>query len=293
MQRIWVGVVAVGLMGCAVGAIAEDVGVQDDAAISGVVAPPTAPPAPLPDLGGTGGTGGTGGILDMMPPPDMPMGGQPPEDCMAGARLGLCSICGNDATPRNPGSDDQCPIDCAGIAYAQADQPDGSVTCTLNERAAMVDTVPCLGVGVCDTDPARLCDAPLTQDSGTAGPCQIMNGCVGEEPPQVVPADNGTICGENDDGMCVDGACELDDPCAINNPFAGEFCGEGQDGVNGWCEWYVNGPGDNDYSCDDFCGSIGMLCLATWNNERIGCGRGDNWNCNERGNDQICRCTYQ
>lgn len=306
MQRDWVAVVRfalvgllgcalVGLMGCAVGALSEDAGPDDDAAISGVVSPPTAPPAPLPDLGGgEGGMGGTGGIpiIDMMPPPDMPVGGQPPENCMAGTRIGLCSICGNDGTPRNPGTDDQCPIDCAGVVYEQAEQPDGSVTCTLNERAAMVDTVSCTAVGVCDTDPTRLCGEPLTQDFGTAGPCQVMGGCVGEEPPQIMVADDGTACGEDGAGMCVGGTCELDDPCAIDNPFAGEFCGEGMDGVNGWCEWYVNGPGNNDYSCNDFCGSIGMQCLAVWNNDGIGCRHGGGWDCGERGDDQICRCTY-
>ena len=232
-------------------------------------------------------------MVSMPPPPDMPMGGQPPEDCNAGARLGLCSVCGNDGTPRNPGFDAECPIDCAGIAYTQAPQPDGSVTCTLTERAAMVDMVACTGIGVCDDNPARLCGEPLTQDFGTAGPCQIMEGCVGEDPPQVVPADDATPCGENDAGLCAGGTCEIEDPCLTDNPYAQDFCGQGVDGVNGWCEWYVNGPGNNDYSCNDFCANIGMQCLAVWNNIGVGCGHGDNWNCNERGDDQICRCTFQ
>lgn len=289
------------LTGCAAG----ERGVEDAGAdlpelpAEGVVAPPT-----LPGAGGAGGMGGVGGMggmgvggmggglppQDMMPPPDMPVGGQ--AGCTPGQRLGVCSVCNNDGMPSNPGLDAECPVDCAGFAYEQVPGEGGVVRCVLSERARVVDDVVCLDVGVCETDPAILCGQPNTQQFAEAMPCQLMEGCVGEEPPQVMQAPNGTACGDEGEGTCNNGVCEIDDPCAINNPFAGEFCGQGDDNGNPWCEWYVDGPGNNDYSCHDFCSSIGMFCLAVWNNVRVGCGHGDGWNCNERADDQICRCTY-
>jgi hypothetical protein len=244
-------------------------------------------------VGGMGGVGGMPPPVDMMPP-DPPVGGQP--DCMPGQRLGLCSVCGNDGSPRNPGFDPNCPVDCAGFAYEQVDQGDGTTICNLTERAAMNDMGPCQGLGSCEDDPAVLCGEPITQQIAQAGPCQAMEGCVGEEPAQVIQAPDGTPCG--DGGMCVSGMCEVDDPCDISGfpaaAFAPDFCGAGQDGANAWCEWYVDGPGNNDYSCTQFCRDVGMNCLAGWNNidGNRACGQARAWGCNEQADDQICRCTY-
>lgn len=295
-RELWVVGV---LVGCAVAErIPEDGGADlPELPLAGAIAPPTDPPA-----GGTGGVGGAGGVdgmggvggglpQDMMIPPDMPVGGQPPGECTPGQRLGVCSVCGNDGMPSNPGLDDQCPVDCAGFSYGIEAGEDGSTLCILTERARAAEMVVCTGIGQCEDDPETLCTPPNTQQFAEAGPCQVMMGCVGEEPPQVMLAEDGTPCGEGDAGLCQNGTCEIDDPCEINSPYAREFCGSGQDGANTWCEWYVDGPGNNDYSCNQFCNDVGMFCLAVWNNVREGCGHGDNWNCNERADDQICRCT--
>lgn len=294
MRWLWL----VACAGCAGGEVADAIdggpdGFVIDATVSstggegGMIAPP---------VGGMPGAGGMGGGMGGTPPPDPPVGGMPPQGCMPGQRLGLCSVCGNDGNPSNPGIDVNCPVECAGFEYTQVDPGDGTIVCNLTERTATTDMVRCLDQGVCESDPARLCGEPIIQQMAQTMACQIMGGCVGEEPPQVMPAPDGTACG--DEGMCVGGACEENDPCDISvfpaNTFAGEFCGEGMDGVNGWCEWYVDGPGNDDYSCDQFCLDVGMTCLAAWNNIRgnQGCGHADGWGCNRQADDQICRCTF-
>lgn len=295
MRWLWL----VACAGCAGGEVADAIdggpdGFVIDATVSstggqgGMIAPP---------VGGMPGAGGmpdppVGGM-----PPDPPvggMGGMPPGDCMPGQRLGLCSVCGNDGSARNPGFDANCPVDCAGFEYTQVDAGDGTIVCTLTERAAMNDMGPCQDLGVCEDDPAVLCGEPNTQQMAQTMPCQIMDGCAGEDPPQVMPAPDGTACG--DEGMCMGGTCEENNPCDISespaNAFAREFCGEGVDGANGWCEWYVDGPGDR-YSCIQFCLAVGMTCMMAWNNDNFSCvHNNDPWGCDQRKDDQICRCAF-
>ena len=71
--------------------------------------------------------------------------------------------------------------------------------------------------------------------------------------------------------------------------FGGDrFCGEGVvAGGAAYCEFYVE---TDDRTCDDFCAAAGSFCLDGWSDEDDDCVTDDRVGCDDRANDQICRC---
>lgn len=238
---------------------------------------------PLPD----------GGVLPPLPdsgrpPPDAMV---PPQGCQPGMVLGLCSVCGADGLPTQPADDPNCPpVNCALAAIYEREEVEGATVC--NRRNATPGASRCKAVGQCHDQPGEYCmpAGAATEVARIEGPCEVMEGCIGNTEPTVDQQPQGTPC---EGGTCdAAGACVPDRSC---DDFRGErafsqFCEEGNDGFVDYCEFFLDAPGDERTTCANFCASQGTVCLDAWNDRDGDCRRGDDIECGQDLQSYVCRC---
>lgn len=285
-------------VGCAVEGSLVDAGVDQ--------APPPVGGAgggePVGGMSGQGGMGGQGGMMGtggMMPPPvggmmgpggmmgQGGMGGggacQGARTCNPGERLGLCEVCNACGQPDLAEDDDECPqLNCRNRVVYEREGPRCVVV------RPMLSAGRCLGPGSCrDPDDATACgDTQRNTIATLMDPCTTFEGCTGQEGPEIVPAPNGTVCGEMDEGICRAGMCdtEVGEECAA---FGGTTCGIGTH-TNGdpFCQVAVEVDGMH---CINVCSAVGSVCQRAWSSAN-GCVQTEELGCLEPAPRLICQC---
>lgn len=277
------------LAGCATQAVPDG---DEDAgeAVDAFVAPPAlesgVPPPPVPDRGTPPPPCADAGL----PRPDMGGGGDcggAAPVCQPGMRLGLCEVCDACGQRTVPADDNGCPaVDCGGQAQYTRQ---GNICYALRAR---IIGGRCLGPGSCrDPDDRSACGDPERMEAlRLEGECVAMEGCQGVAEPRLVPAPNGTPCGEGDVGLCQAGACDLEigEACAA----FGETCETGNHvdggGATPYCQ--VAAEGEN---CIAVCGAVvGSRCLAGWA-AGAGCVTQQEIGCFAGAPRLICRCSNE
>lgn len=276
------------LAGCAAPIIEEDDGGEAGMGPDAFVPPPLVeagqPPPPVQDASVP-----TQAADAMRPQPPADMGGGrcPPAECAPNTALGVCESCDACGQRQVPDDDDQCPmVNCGGMAQFARQ---GNICFSLRSRP---EGGRCLGPGSCrDPDDLSACgEADRMQELVLEGECRAMEGCQGPTPPRIVPAPNGTPCGEGDMGLCQNGTCDLEIGMAC--AAFGQTCDVGVhvDGGGGTPYCQVAAEGAN---CIEVCNAVpGSRCLAGWA-AGAGCVLGMEIGCIAASPRLICRCANE
>lgn len=177
-------------------------------------------------------------------PPDI--GALPDAGCAPGARLDLCSVCGEDGEPVVPPDDEECPLTCAPVHRLRSGR------C---ERADVRAYTRCAAEGVCHDRAANGCERGPYEVILEATVCQQFIGCVGAVAPTPIPL-VGEPCHRY--GVCgLDGMCSVPAECDIAGDVT--LC----DVVDGGCLFQPNSP-LSPVVCDELCAAGGGRCVRAY-----------------------------
>jgi len=265
---------------------------------------------------------GTGSIITDPPPP---VGGS--EQCAPGSLLGPCQLCGQNGAVIIPTRDDQScmPVDCdAAYRFNQVLIEPGLAECRIQRMTPKESNCDAQGLGCLET-PEDACQYEVEEpymEPVEVNDCKTLEGCSGQAEPEIALSPEGVAC-EGGAGTCDgQGSCVLTDPTNPGNPtdptdppaptlpscndlFDVSFnnnntlCNEELQADRVRCTYYLsrnNNPYRNGsvFSCDDFCGSVGAVCVEAWNDRDATCDYvNDNYRCNVRDhNTYLCQCDY-
>lgn len=279
---------ALALSACAVGETVPDGGAPSaiDALFGCTVPPCDAALPPLQDAGGN--------PPPPPPPPRDDMGRPPdatviPTDCDPGTRIGLCALCNLDGVPELPENDANCPpIDCGGDEVYERVVEGEEEVCYVTRRSPL--TTNCRALGECHDDPVEFCGEATREEVErfVPGACVSMMGCQGAVPPSVEQAPPGATC--NGTGFCdVVGECTVSGDCAsFFLQGRSQFCEEGTDGGQPYCEFYLEPGGNTD--CNSFCLANNWRCIRAWNDNGVCVRQQQESPCGQDYESHVCRC---
>jgi hypothetical protein len=232
--------------------------------------PEPEPEPPAPDVG-----------LDMAP--DML---DPNAPCTPGTRIGPCALCNLDAVPEMPEDDATCPTLTCGDAESYDRVIEGTEEiCFVTRREPPGGR--CRVLGECHSDPATYCGAEMREEVAriTPTPCAGMQGCTGPTPPAVDESRIGAAC--NTYGICnIEGECTAPAECATADLFGNSrYCDSSANPL--YCQFRVD---FGRTSCNQFCSTFGMRCIAVWNDANNQCALAEVINCGDLFDSFICRC---